>query len=82
MNPGEENLYSCANCINQSGEYISGFVATASQKFNTLINKPVIWTRGGDGKYGVYKELPYPEKTSWAQHPNTSCPTASRRTER
>ena len=62
MNPGEENLYSCANCINQSGEYIVGFVATASQKFNSLVNKPVLWTRGSDGKYGVYEELPYPEK--------------------
>ena len=62
MNPGEENLYSCANCINQSGEYIVGFVATGNQKFSTLTNKPVIWTRGSDGKYGVYEELPYPEK--------------------
>lgn len=62
MNEGEENYYSCANCINQSRQYIAGYVATASQEFGSLVNKPVLWTRGNDGTYGIYEELPYPEK--------------------
>lgn len=60
MKEGDEGLYSCANGITPSRKYIIGYVATGDQKFNVLLNKPVIWTQNSDGSYGVYEELPYP----------------------
>ena len=55
---GEENIYSCANCITPSRKYVAGYMGATGI---TSI-KPVIWTQNGDGTYGLYEELPYPEK--------------------
>lgn len=61
LNNGDETLYSCANAITPSRKYIVGYVSTGNKDFGSLAIKPVIWTHGDDGKYGVYDELPYPE---------------------
>lgn len=61
LKAGDENRYTQASCISQAGEYIVGYVSTGGG-FCSTMNKPVMWTRGNDGTYGVYEELPYPEK--------------------
>lgn len=61
MKEDDAGKYSCANGITPSRKYIIGFVGTGDQKFDALLNKPVIWTQNSDGSYGVYEELPYPE---------------------
>ena len=61
LKEGDENGASQASCISQSGEYIVGYVPRG-KGFCTTMTVPVLWTRGSDGTYGVYEELPYPEK--------------------
>lgn len=60
MKEDDAGKYSCANGITPSRKYIIGYVGTGDQKFDALLNKPVIWTQNSDGSYGVYEELPYP----------------------
>lgn len=63
---GEENNYSCANGITPSKKYIVGYIGTGknedNDRYSALRYKPAIWTRGEDGNYGVYEDLPYPTK--------------------
>lgn len=61
LKEGDENRYTQASCISQSGEYIIGYVSTGGGFCSTMY-VPVMWTRGSDGTYGVYEELPYPEE--------------------
>lgn len=76
LNEGEETLYSCANAITPSREYITGYVgvATAKEDFGKTVIKPVIWTRGADGSYGVYEDLPYPDEDFTGARPSYILP--------
>ena len=53
--------YSTANAITPSHKYIIGYVSTGNG-FGRIMGKPVIWTLKDDGSYGVYEDLPYPDR--------------------
>ena len=61
VSESEKTRYSCANGITPSRKYIIGHVQT-DNKQGEIQSKPVIWTLKDDGTYGMYEELPYPEK--------------------
>ena len=61
MKDEDAGKYSSANGITPSRKYIVGYVGTGGS-LGQLNIKPVIWTQQEDGSYGVYEDLPYPEK--------------------
>lgn len=62
---GDDGVGSLANSITPDGKYVCGSMAVgnfASGDEESTFLIPVIWTRGDDGKYGMYEKLPCPKK--------------------
>lgn len=59
---GEQGKNNSADGITPDGKRICGGVAPEAMGMNAkdVMLAPVIWEKGTDGEYGMYKKLPYP----------------------
>lgn len=74
----DERKLAAANAITPSRKYVIGYTST-DKGFGGLMIKPVIWTQQEDGSYGMYEDLPYPEKDFTGAAPKyilTNCVSA------